>query len=539
MLRRVILLALLGVLAAAGTASARTDRNQALVRVVVAFRPHVPRADRDRLTAGTRLAAGIPQLRVRVVDVHPANVAPLLARLHSSRAVAYAQRDGGGRIALTPDDPYYAAAAWVFGNTRLADTWNVTTGAPTTIVAVLDTGVDPGTADLAGALLPGWDFVNGDADPADDHGHGTSVAATIGARLGNGVGISGVCGRCSILPVKVADSGGHASWSSIAAGLTWATDHGARVINISIAGPAGGSVLEQGVDYAVAHGVVVVAGAGNDGLAYPEYPAAYAGVVSVAASTSSDELYGFSNHGPGVLLAAPGCVATVRPGNVYANACGTSFSSPVVAGAAGLLRSYRPGASGATVAAALESSGDRVGGIDSRYGRLNAYRALQAIAGAPAGASPSAAVPLPVATPPAPAAVPPRLTLAVEAPSATTSVGGEVQYALTIANGGGSAENVSVAVGFPAVGDLRALASDGALACSSGAPLVCSSRVLAAGASARATIALRPAFAGTFAGTATLRMGAGGEVASVPLHAVATPRATSACRGRHVRGRCR
>src|SRR5206468_9137630 len=105
--------------------------------------------------------------------------------------------------------------------------WDVTRGAARVVVAVLDSGVDPNQPDLRGALVPGRDFVNSDADAADDHGHGTAVAGVIAARANNREGAAGVCWRCSVMPVKVLDSHGTGDDTVIAAGIVWAVDHGA------------------------------------------------------------------------------------------------------------------------------------------------------------------------------------------------------------------------------------------------------------------------------------------------------------------------
>src|SRR5688572_28151941 len=130
------------------------------------------------------------------------------------------------------------------------------------VVAVLDTGVS-----LEG-VLAGTDLVDGDADASDANGHGSAVAASVLA----------ACPSCRILPVRVLSDRGAAPWSRVAAGIVWAVDHGARVVNLSIAGPGGSRALRQAVAYAAAHGTVVVAAAGNTASDEPQYPAAYPGV---------------------------------------------------------------------------------------------------------------------------------------------------------------------------------------------------------------------------------------------------------------------
>lgn len=285
----------------------------------------------------------------------------------------------GLRPAVAPNDPSFehTSLQWPLARPRFLDAWSRTMGDPRTIIAIVDTGVDPATADLQGALLPGYDFVDDDADPSDPHGHGTMMATIAAARIDNGVGIAGGCGACSILPVRVAGSDGFATWAAAARGIVWAADHGARVISISLVGSTTSPGLESAVAYAQGKGALVVAGAGNEGADHPGFPAALPGVISVEASDENDNLYPFSNHGPGVTIAAPGCAAAVAPGNRNTSLCGTSVATPLVAAAAALLFSASPGATAQQVAAALEAGAVRA--TDSRYGRLDAAAALAAL----------------------------------------------------------------------------------------------------------------------------------------------------------------
>jgi len=231
-------------------------------------------------------------------------------------------------------------------------------------------------------LKPGGDGAGKGAHDADDvFGHGTEVASVAGAQLGNTVGVVGACGRCSILPVRVTRPDGTASVATIASGIVWAADHGARVINVSLVTERPSVPLAGAVAYAEARGALVVAAAGNDGLGRPGYPAALPGVLSVEAADRNGTAYAFSNHGAAVSLAAPGCarVATRRGGAT--SVCGTSVAAPLVAGTAGLLASAYPNATAAQLAASLEQGADRVG--DTRFGRLDAARALALLGSAP------------------------------------------------------------------------------------------------------------------------------------------------------------
>jgi subtilisin family serine protease len=261
----------------------------------------------------------------------------------------------------TPTDPLWGLQ-WGAVLTQAPTAWAVTRGSSSVVIAVLDTGVDLSQPDLQGALVPGYDFVNHDSDPSDDHGHGTAVAGIVAARAGNGVGGVGICPRCSVMPVKVVRADGTATDADVAAGITWATDNGARVINLSLGGTYSPTIAGA-IGYAVGRGALVVASAGNNGNSNAFYPAAGAGVLSVAASQRNDQLYSWSNYGPWVSVAAPGCDLTTVSGGHYAEVCGTSASTPVVSGLAGLAMSYSPSSSAEEIKHAITSSAHPVAGV--------------------------------------------------------------------------------------------------------------------------------------------------------------------------------
>jgi subtilisin family serine protease len=107
--------------------------------------------------------------------------------------------------------------------------WSTTTGSSSIIVAIIDTGIDPSHPDLASKLVAGWNTYDNSSNWGDYYGHGTKVAGTVAAVSNNGVGVASVCWNCLIMPVRAAANDGNATFSSLAAGLTWAADHGARV----------------------------------------------------------------------------------------------------------------------------------------------------------------------------------------------------------------------------------------------------------------------------------------------------------------------
>jgi len=277
--------------------------------------------------------------------------------------------------------------------------WATTTGAGT-VVAVLDSGVDPDQPDLAGRVTVGPNY----ADGTDIGDHGTMVSTVLAGARGNGVGAAGVAPDVSLLSVRVCAPAGCQS-SSIANGITYAADHGAAVINLSLGGPDASPVVQRAVDYALGKGAVVVASAGNYGTPCAagqvdecgnplEYPAAYPGVVSVSSGDAAGA-QSWAEHGPLVDLSAPGAGILVGlPGSDdfrYALAAGTSFSAPMVSAAAALVKTVAPATSAADVASMLRGTAAPQRTWPAGYGA-----GLLDVAAAVAAAKPSDAVALPL-----------------------------------------------------------------------------------------------------------------------------------------------
>ena len=234
-----------------------------------------------------------------------------------------------------PNDPYWRQS-WSQVLLHMPEVWARTTGSPNVIIATVDTGVDPSVADLQEALVPGWDFLQNDAVPRDTFGHGTHVASVIAAQGNNGIGIAGYCWGCRIMPVRIT-ANGSATGPQIAQGVYWAVAHGARIITIGL--NSGSQDYDESVAmrFARDQGVLVIASAGNTGTEGLRYPAAYDGVLPVAAVNDSDLLYFWSTRGSWVPLAAPGCQLVLDPAVGPGTLCGTSFTPAVVAGIAGLM----------------------------------------------------------------------------------------------------------------------------------------------------------------------------------------------------------
>ena len=351
------------------------------------------------------------------------------------------------------------AAGIVREGSDAAALWPFTVGAGVT-VAVVDTGIDPGQPDLAAHLwqnpapLPGGIDVNGvsflpklispalvanvlvnhslawqkshrsylnslsasnrrynnaktellthpaaNGDFADRDGHGTHVAGIIGASRDDAAGYAGIAPGAALLAVQALGVTLPASSETLAAGIRYAVDHGARIINLSWGSFVDSDSIRSAVAYAVASDVLVVAASGNwqkDLDTTPVYPASYPGVLTVAASCEGTTLAYFSDYGVRVDLAAPGCVITStvptgqstfvsgsRPNPLADRMTGSSMAAPMVSGVAALLFSLYPQASAAQVAAAL-CAGVRpesaLVGLTRCGGTLDAVAAARALA---------------------------------------------------------------------------------------------------------------------------------------------------------------
>lgn len=255
---------------------------------------------------------------------------------------------------LDPADAHWSSQTG-FPLVGIPSAWDVTTGGDS-VIAVIDTGVNP-VSELAGRLLPGWDFVDDDADATDLNGHGTQ-AATVAAGAGNnGIAAAGACWSCQVLPVRVLDSVGSGSASDVAAGINWAVNQGADVINLSLGTSSYSLLMDQAVVAAHAAGVVVVAAAGNSGNTIPNYPANSPGAIAVGAVTSTGELFSYSNRGAWVDVAAPGLNVSQDGAGNTAFFNGTSSASPVVAGVAALALAADPARTPDQVTALVKASG--------------------------------------------------------------------------------------------------------------------------------------------------------------------------------------
>ncbi len=313
-----------------------------------------------------------------------ANVAKAADQLLASGDVLDASPNYYRYASAVPNDPEWGLQ-WGLVKINCPDAWDRQKGSPSVVVAVVDSGVDLDHPDLAAQLLPGndlvdmtgvtarpgWhfegDFVARDSIPADEVGHGTHVAGTIAALTNNAAGVAGVTWFCKILPVRVLARmvenapprrvTGVGTAADIAAGIRWAADHGAHVINLSLGGGSDTFAERDAVAYAVSRNVVVVAAMGNDASSAPSFPAAYPDVVAVGATDQADHRATFSNTGAHIDVAAPGVgIRSTVWDNGTTSMSGTSMATPHVAGVAALVRSCNPGLTAAQVGQILRDT---------------------------------------------------------------------------------------------------------------------------------------------------------------------------------------
>ncbi|WP_157241263.1 S8 family serine peptidase [Catenuloplanes japonicus] len=376
--RRMTVALVMAVAAGAGISAPASADPGNPVELVVGLHPGVS-ADDALAGADVRVvdAGAVTEAGAVVVDVAARRAESATELLRRNPDVAFVEENHvASKADVTPNDPFWNEQ-WGLRKVNVPAAWSMTTGAGVT-VAVLDTGVNE-VSDLTGRVLPGYDFINDDADPVDDEGHGTAVASVIAGRGDDASGMAGVCWDCKILPVKVLDEEGSGDYLAIAKGIRYAADHGAKLINMSLAGSSSSPLLNSAVQYATDRGALVIAAAGNENTATRQYPAAIPQVLSVGGSTSSDGRYEWSNYGTSwVDIAAPGCnVAQDYRGRGYGDFCGTSSATPLVAGVAALMLSRKPDASGPFIGTVLSLSSSKLGW--TTHGRVNAGRAVWAV----------------------------------------------------------------------------------------------------------------------------------------------------------------
>ncbi|MGH7845022.1 MAG: S8 family serine peptidase, partial [Candidatus Binatia bacterium] len=337
---------------------------------------------------GGKLAKKLSKIKAHRINVPEDSLDAIEAALKKNPKIKHVEKNFVAEGGRAPNDPGYASQ-WHLPKISAPGGWDITIGSASVPVAMIDSGVDPAHPDLAAKLLPGFNFLSDNTDTHDVYGHGTATAGTAAAMTNSGIGVAGLAWSNPIMPLVVLNSSNYASYADIASAITYAADHGAKVINISIGGSSNSSTLQNAVNYAWSKGVVIVASAMNNNTSTPYYPAALTNVLAVAATDQYDNKASFSNYGSWIDVAAPGTyIYTTKNGGAYGNWQGTSFSSPLVAGLAALVFSHNPELSNAQVVDLIKSNADDRGtvGFDQYFGwgRINASRTLAAAEAMPA-----------------------------------------------------------------------------------------------------------------------------------------------------------
>ena len=303
-------------------------------------------------------------------------------KVQNSKEIEYIIPNYKRKVFLTPNDIdiHYQ---WGIKKIDLEKAWDYTTGSKSTVVAVIDSGVDLSHPDLQGQIVGGYNFIFRDTDIYDINGHGTFVSGIIGASTDNNLGICGVNWDVKIMPLQAVYGDGSIYDSDVIDAIIFAADNGADVINLSLGGPQTSAAIQNAIDYAIARNVTVVAAVGNDGNSTLNYPAACTGVIGVGSTNSYDSVSSFSQRNSSVDIVAPGegitstCITT----SGYATTSGTSFSAPHVSGVAALLLSIDPKLTPSQITNILQSSSIDLGtpGRDDQYGygRLDSFMAVK------------------------------------------------------------------------------------------------------------------------------------------------------------------
>ena len=342
--------------------------------------------------SGGRVTGRCPQLGILRVEVGPGEeISAGCERLRGLAGARYAEPDWLGEGGVMVNDTYFPRE-WHLDRIEAPSAWDITRGSASVIVAVLDTGIDRDHPEFEGRTLQGYDFVNNDNDPTNDHdmGHGLHTAGLLAANADNGFGVAGVDHRCTILPVKVLDQNNSGTDWNLVQGIQYAVDQGARVLSMSLINYPESNALSDALRYAREHGVVLVACAGNKGAgdADVSWPGASPLCITVGATDSSDQRAAFSGTGQALDVMAPGdkvLTVSLDRSDTTNTFSGCSAATPVAAGVVSLLLAADPTLTPEEVQEVLQrGADDEIGGPDDKpgwdpsygWGRVNARRSL-------------------------------------------------------------------------------------------------------------------------------------------------------------------
>ncbi|MCC6454002.1 MAG: S8 family serine peptidase [Caldilineaceae bacterium] len=330
----------------------------------------------------------LPQIGWQVVEVDASEADATIAKLQATAGVLEVTPDYPLELAWSPDDPGYTEGTqWALDKIGADVAWEFSTG-QTITVAVLDSGIDHKHPEFVGRVVPGYNFVDKNTDTTDLCGHGTHVAGIIAAEANNAVGVAGVAHQAAIMPLKVIGDNCMGSYSRLMQAITYAVDHGVRILSITSGGAYDHSGLHDALIYAREQGVLVVVAAGNRGNALPFYPGSFAESFTIAGTDQADQKYNNSNFGQQIDMSAPATniyntYYDKEKGSTYAYLTGTSMAAPHVAAVAALILAIDPKLSLADLENTLISSAADLGeaGWDEIFGwgRVTAWRAVAAV----------------------------------------------------------------------------------------------------------------------------------------------------------------
>ncbi len=322
------------------------------------------------------------QSNIHTLEVAVGSERAMVNKLKNNPHFKFAELDQMVPVAASLNDPYLGSE-WHISKIAANTAWDTTQGSGITI-AILDSGIDSAHADLKGNLVAGYNSYDNNTNTADVCGHGTKVAGSAAAVSNNALGVAGVAGKAKIMPVRIAfvSSGScYAYFSTMANGLTWAADHGAKIANISYASVPSSLAVQSAANYLRSKGGLLFVSAGNYNRDEGFTPTT--AMIPVSATASNDTRASFSSYGAFVALSAPGAgIYTTVQGGGYGGVNGTSFASPIAAAVGALVMAANPSLTADQVQGILFSTAVDLGtagrDIYFGYGRVNAAAAVAA-----------------------------------------------------------------------------------------------------------------------------------------------------------------
>jgi hypothetical protein len=327
--------------------------------------------------------------RIEIDKTRTRSIEEIIQFYNNLPEVKYAEKDYivSSQTVNPPNDPLYFLQ-WNFIQLNMPSAWSIESGETSVTVAVIDTGIAENISDFVWTnFSDGWNFVGNNANTYDDNWHGTHLAGTIAQTTNNNHGVAGMAYGVSLMPIKVLGYDGSGWTSDVAAGVIWAADNGADVINLSLGGGPYNQTMYDALKYAYEQkGVTIVAASGNDGSSSIIYPAAYEEfVIAVGASNNNKQRAWFSNYGPELDVVAPGVdilqqtVENGSSGFYYSE--GTSMATPHVSALVALLLSNNNDLSQSEIYTAITDTAEDLGTTGRNdyfgYGLINPVAALQ------------------------------------------------------------------------------------------------------------------------------------------------------------------